>query len=207
MSGPGGFMDERALTVGQNVTGESAPPKSRDRLFFAVYPDPQAAQRLIELAEALRARHGLHGKPIPANRVHITLHHLGDYCGLPEPLIETAGAAASRIAMSPFQVTLDCVSSFTGRGKRPCVLRSGDADANQALHALQDNLGARLRDAGLGRHVERRFTPHVTLLYDERVVRPESVQPIAWAVRRLALVHSLLGRGEHRVLAAWELAR
>ncbi|HJU07993.1 MAG TPA: RNA 2',3'-cyclic phosphodiesterase [Rhodanobacteraceae bacterium] len=174
-------------------------------MFFAVHPDPQAAQRIVELATTLRAKHGLRGKSIPANRVHITLHHLGDHCGLPESLIETASSAAAGIAMPPFQVALDCVGNFPGRGKRPCVLRSGAADANQVLHALQSDLGARLRDAGLGRHVERRFTPHVTLLYDEREVGPEIVQPIAWTVRTFALVHSLLGRGEHRVLAAWNL--
>lgn len=170
-----------------------------------MHPDPQAAQRIIELAETLRAKHGSRGKPIPANRVHVTLHHLGDYCGLPESLIETASTAAARIAMPPFEVALDCIGSFPGRGKRPCVLRNEAAGTNQALHALQSDLGARLRDAGLGRHIERRFTPHVTLLYDEREVSPEIVQPIVWTVSSFALVHSLLGRGEHRVLAAWDL--
>jgi 2'-5' RNA ligase len=183
----------------------SAASERRDRLFFAVHPDPRTAQRIVALAETLRTKHGLRGKPIPANRVHVTLHHLGDYCGFPESLIETVSTAAARIAMPPFEIRLDCIASFPGRGKRPCVLRSGAADTNQALHALQSDLGAGLRDAGLGRYIERRFTPHVTLLYDEREIVAEAVPPIVWNARAFALVHSLLGRGEHRVLAAWDL--
>ena len=201
-----GSTERRRASAGnQGVLRGFEARSSSDRLFFAVHPDPHTAQRIVALAETLRAKHGLRGKPLPADRVHITLHHLGDHCGLPGALIETASAAAAKIAMPPFEVTLDGVASFPGRDRRPCILRSGAADANQALHALQSDLGERLREAGLGRYIERRFTPHVTLLYDERGIIPEIVPPITWAVRSFALVHSLLGRGEHRVLAGWDL--
>ena len=75
------------------------------------------------------------------------------------------------------------------------------------MFALQRALGDRLGAAGLGRHVERRFTPHVTLLYDEHTLAPEAVPPIGWHVGELALVHSLIGRGEHAVLGRWALKR
>lgn len=58
---------------------------------------------------------------------------------------------------------------------------------------------------GLGRWVERNFTPHVTLLYDDRSVAPQAIEPIAWTVREFVLVHSLLGRTEHRILGRWSL--
>lgn len=183
---------------------DARPP--RDRLFFAVHPDSQTAGRIIAVSEALRTKHGLRGKTIPAERLHVTLHHLGDYRGLPEAVIAAAGAAAAQIAMPPLEVRFDRVASFGGGTRaRPCVLRSEAADANPALLALQSELGAHLRDAGLGRHIEQRFTPHVTLLYDERGMAAEAVPPITWTVHRFALVHSLLGRGEHRVLATWPL--
>jgi len=174
-----------------------------DRLFFAVYPDQAAAARIVELAQALRTRHGLRGSPLRADRVHVTLHHLGDHHGLPESLLAMAGEAAARVAMQPFEVAFDCVASFAGHArKRPCVLR-GDAEANAPLFALQHELGERLRAAGSGRYVERRFTPHITLLYDDRLLAPEAVPAISWRVREFALVHSLLGKTEHRVLGRW----
>ncbi|MGH8213338.1 MAG: RNA 2',3'-cyclic phosphodiesterase [Rhodanobacteraceae bacterium] len=191
---------------GQATLDGFATQPAVDRLFFAVHPDAQAAQQIGALAQTLHAKHGLRGKPLPADRLHITLHHLGDYGGLPESLIEAANAAAARMAMPPFEVRFDRVASFAGGArKRPCVLRSEAPDANPALIALQAGLGAHLRDAGLGTHVERRFTPHVTLLYAERGITEAVVPPIAWIVRGFALVHSLLGRGQHRILRAWPL--
>jgi len=59
---------------------------------------------------------------------------------------------------------------------------------------------------GLGRHVTRKFVPHMTLLYDDRVLAPRPVTRIAWAAREFVLVHSLIGRGEYRVLGHWSLA-
>jgi len=190
---------------GQGTLGgfDARPPS--DRLFFAVHPDPQTARRIVALAEALRTKHGLRGKPVIAERLHVTLHHLGDHGGLPESLIAAAGDAAARITTPPFEAGFDRVASFArGARSRPCVLRSGTAGANPELLALQAGLAAHLRDAGLGRYVERHFTPHVTLLYADSEVA-EAVPPIGWTVRGFALVHSLLGRGRHRILQSWPL--
>ena len=177
-----------------------------DRLFFAVYPDAHAVQRIVELAEATRAKYHMRGNPLRADRVHVTLHHLGDHAGLPESLVGAASEAAAAMAIPPFGVSFDRVASFPGRaGKRPCVLRAGDEHSNEPLDAFQRALGELLRKQGLGRHVERRFTPHVTLLYDERTLPPEAVDPIGWSVRDFVLIHSLLGKTEHRVLGRWSL--
>lgn len=190
-----------------SLAGFAAQPPG-DRLFFAVYPDAQAAQRIIELAQSVRAAHRLRGNPLHADRVHVTLHHLGDHAGLPESLVATASEVAASLAVQPFEVSFDCVASFPGRArKRPCVLRSGEGDSNAPLFALQTSLGEGLHAAGLGRYVERRFTPHVTLLYDEHVLAPEAVAPIAWNTCEFVLIHSLLGKTEHRVLGRWNLQR
>ena len=203
MAGPTGRRDKSP--DGQGTLGgfDARPPS--DRLFFAVHPDPQTARRIVALAEALRAKHGLRGKPIAAERLHVTLHHLGDHCGLPESLIARIGGAATQLTMPPFEVGFDRVASFVrGARSRPCVLRAEAEDANPALLALQAGLAAHLRDAGLGRYVERHFTPHVTLLYADVEVA-ETVAQIGWTVRGFALVHSLLGRGQHRILQSWPL--
>lgn len=187
--------------------GGFAPQAPGDRLFFAVYPDAQAAQRIVELAKSVRIAHGMRGNPLRVDRVHVTLHHLGDHAGLPESLVAAASEVASQMALPPFEVGFDCVASFPGRTrKRPCVLRGGEGNSNASLFAFQAALGERLGVAGLERYIERRFTPHVTLLYDERTVAAEAVPPIGWMVRELVLVHSLIGRGEHRVLGRWGLS-
>lgn len=186
--------------------GGFAPQPPSDRLFFAVHPDAQAARRIVQLAEAMRAKHHLRGNPLREDRVHVTLHHLGDHAGLPESLVAAASAVATRLKTGPFDVSFDRVASFPGRArKRPCVLRGGEGDSNAPLFAFHSALGEGLRAAGLGRYVERRFTPHVTLMYDERTLPPEAVEPIGWSVREFVLIHSLLGRTEHRVLGRWDL--
>ena len=190
----------------QGELGGFAAQPQTDRLFFAVYPDAQAAQRVVELAQSVRAAHAMRGNPLRADRVHVTLHHLGDHAGLPESLIAAASAAAAKLMTPPFEASFDCVASFAGHARRrPCVLRSQAEESNAPLFALQGALGDRLRAAGLGRYIERRFTPHVTLLYDERTLAPEAVIPIGWRVREFALIHSLLGKNEHRVLRRWSL--
>lgn len=175
-----------------------------DRLFFAVFPDGAARDAIARLAADIGRRHALRGKPIEAGRLHITLHHLGDHAGLPSALVEQAGHAAQRVVAPAFEVALDRVASFAARAeKKPCVLLEATGDS--PLRRFRKLLGERLVQAGLGKRVTSEFTPHVTLRY-ERVLLPEqAVAPIAWTVREFALVHSLLGRTEHRILQRWPL--
>lgn len=181
---------------------EAAQPT--DRLFFAIFPTPDTASRIALLAETLRREHSLHGKPPRTERLHVTLHHLGDFAGLPQDVVKSAKEAGNRIADSGFDVVFDTVSSFGHQSHdNPLVLRSS-ADL-QALHAFRRKLGECMAACGLGRLVKGGFTPHVTLLYDDRILKPYSVEPIDWMVREFMLVHSLLGRTEHRILARWPL--
>lgn len=175
----------------------------QDRLFFAIYPDTESAQNIHALAKTLRARHSLRGAPRPVHLLHVTLHHLGDYDGLPKSLVAAAIDAARHVSMPAFTLRFDCVASFTGHARNaPCVLRNDDPAANASMWALHEALAVALKKAGLGRSVHKHFIPHVTLLYDAKILAPESVPPIEWTVDRFALVHSLLGRSEHRTLFA-----
>lgn len=190
--------------AGQMALGGFELAQPTDRLFFAVFPDAAAAARIADAAQVLRSRHGLHGKPLRADRFHVTLHHLGDYAGLPEDLVAKAGDAAAGVRLSAFEASFDSASSFSRQPRnRPLVLR-GDAGV-VSLHELQSALGERMAAVGLGRLAERKFTPHVTLLYDDRAVETQAIDPIAWTVREIVLVHSLLGRTEHRILGHWPL--
>ncbi|KXV03437.1 2'-5' RNA ligase [Caballeronia megalochromosomata] len=136
---------------------------------------------------------------MPADRLHVTLHYLGAFAGVPADVLRQARAAASQIALPPVEVTLDRIESFSGRRtKRPLVL-SGDATG--PLAALQQTLDA----AGITLKRHPHFTPHVTLLYDEHRIARQSVEPVAWTAREFALVRSLLGKSKYEVLARWPL--
>ncbi len=175
-----------------------------ERLFFGVFPDVAAQVAIATETDALRVEHSLQGRPIEASRLHVTLHHLGDHPEVRGDIVEAAVAAAGRVSLAPFDVTLASACSFGGaRRQHPCVLLCQGEYAT--LHALWRELGTQLMAVGMGRHVKRDFTPHVTLLYDTQVLAPQAIEPIRWTVRDFALVHSLLGRGEHRILGTWNL--
>jgi 2'-5' RNA ligase len=78
-----------------SLMGFEAPPPAAptDRLFFALQPSATACAQITALGEALRETHGLHSKPIAPERLHITLHHLGDHAGVPADVVEAAGRA------------------------------------------------------------------------------------------------------------------
>jgi 2'-5' RNA ligase len=185
--------------------GGFEPREATDRLFFAIFPDTAAASRIAETADALRSQHALRGKPLQTDRFHVTLHHLGDYAGLPDDLVVKAGQAAMGVDMPAFDVAFDSASSFSRQPRnRPFVLR-GDPAGLYSLQRLQSALGKTMAACGMGRRVEHNFTPHVTLLYDDRAVPDQPLEPIAWTVREFVLVRSLLGKTEHVIIGRWPL--
>lgn len=167
-----------------------------DSLFFALYPDEAAIEQISELTSRLRTEHRLKAKPIPTDRLHVTLHYLGAFAGLPADVVNRACDTASRMKLPPCDIALNRIETFSARrAKRPLVLAG---DANQALYALQDAI----TDTKSRAH----FTPHVTLLYDEHRVPRQAVESITWTANHFALVHSFLGRSHHEILARWPLS-
>jgi 2'-5' RNA ligase len=107
----------------------------------------------------------------------------------------------------PFEVTFDRVLSFKGRpGHRPLVL-TGETGLNPLIdfqQALGEALGKALGKAGL-RLSRARFTPHLTLLYDEGKFDPRPIEPITWTVRDFVLIHSWLGKTLYVEKGRWPL--
>jgi 2'-5' RNA ligase len=179
-------------------------PAPTDRLFFALFPDVETAGRIGRCAQQLRTEHGLHGAPLKTERFHITLHHLGDYAGLPQGVVDMAGKAAAAVRSLPFSVTFDRAASFSSSPRnRPFVLRGDTGLAD--LMAFQQALGVEMTRAGLGRWAKPAYTPHVTLLYDDRAVAEQRVEPITWSASEFVLVRSLIGQTLHVPLARWPL--
>ncbi len=191
-------MNEQPL-----LPGFEPAPKATDSLFFAVLPDAPAIARIEALLPGLRSRHGLRGRAMEPERMHVTLHHLGNHAGLPQPLLEVAAGMAHGVAARPFTIAFDRVESFFKPRNAPLVLRGGDGIAEVA--AFHETLAQAMRGAGLGAWVQPRFTPHLTLMYDDRRVPLERIEPIGWTVREFVLVRSLLGQRTHQRLMRWPL--
>lgn len=185
-----------------SLPGFDAAPQLTDRLFFAVFPTPDVAADIAALAVRLRETHGLKGKPLQSERFHVTLHHLGDYPALPQDLVAVACDAAATVVAEPFEITFDCAVSFSSAPRnRPFVLRGGEGLA--ALIAFQQTLGEALKKTVLGRWAKPAYTPHVTLLYDDRSVPEHAVSPVRWTPKEFVLVRSLIGQTRHVPLARW----
>lgn len=178
-------------------------PRPTDRLFFAVYPDAAARERLVHLAQTLRERHGLKGRAFAPERLHVTLAMAGDHVGLPAPLLERVMAVGAAIHAAPLDIALDRTETFARPGNRPCVLRVGEGAA--ALAALHATLAHALCELGVVAREERAYRPHLTLQYDDRGLPAQAIEPIAWTVGEIVLMRSVLGRSRHVALARWPL--
>ena len=87
-----------------------------ERLFFAPRPRHIAARRIAETASVLQSDLELRGKLLPPERLHITLHLLGDVPYLPEKVVAYASQIADYVAarqlVAPFDLSVDLVMSF-----------------------------------------------------------------------------------------------
>ena len=173
---------------------------STDRLFFAVLPDAETAGQIAERTARWRTDHGLRGRPLKPEHLHVTLFHVGDDAGLPpSELIEALVERAAAVAMPAFRVEFDRVMSFNNGA----FVLSGD-ESTIGLEVLQQRLSDALDPSP---RPARRFVPHVTLLRDQRRIAEQPVERIGWTAREVVLVHSLLGQTTHRHLARLPLSQ
>ena len=174
-------------------------------LYYLVFPNEQAAARIETLAYWCRSEYGLHGTPRPRWIFHVSLQNLGQYDELhPLQIMERkAGEAAAQVKANPFVVMFNRVESFSGGdGSYPLVLRGDDGVVG--LEMLYRAISVSMRTAGLKARLS--FTPHLTLLYGERPIREQFIQPISWTVREFALVRSLIKKTKYIRLGCWPLA-
>jgi 2'-5' RNA ligase len=178
------------------------PSPELDFLFFALLPAAKDALQIARLRERLLLERGLTGRRIAAERFHVSLHTVGAWHGLSRAAVGAAKDVGAAFSKPPFEVVFDRAMSFAG--ERAFVLR---AEADAAFISFHHALGIAMKKAGIGRSVTSRFTPHLTLLYGDRMVAERPIEPIRWTVRDFVLVQSLRGRGRsrHIHLARWPL--
>lgn len=191
------------MTSQPSLLGE-ADAVPRERLFFALMPDPATAAAIAALAVPLQTSCAPGGRLLPAARLHVTLHHLGDFPRLPPDLLAAARQAAAQVAMAPFDIAFDTAGSFAGHRQHPFVLRAeGPAAAGVcALHAALAQAMARR-----GLRGDTRFTPHLTLAYGHaRVPWQALAARVGWRADAFVLVRSHLGQGRYDIEGRWPLA-
>ena len=200
--------DWKEDTYGEAVSleGIDGSPQPTNGRYFAIFLTEDAATQAAGFARRLRSEQGLNGRPIAPERLHVSVHHLGDYAEPPPGIVATAceAGAAAAVLVPPFELAFDRVVSFENKsGRRPLVLQGTDGVAG--LMTFREVLGAAMQKAGLWRWVKAHFQSHVTLLYDERRVAAQTVEAVGWTVREFVLVHSLYGRARYAQLERWPL--
>jgi len=188
---------EAQLTLG---FGEARPTES---LFFALRPPAAVAQAARAAAESLAARQPT-ARLVALERLHVTLHYLGEYAGLPPSLLARAQRAAHNLRQAAFPLAFDRVASFGGRRRDVPGIALGDDAGIAGILQLHRALAQALGQEQL--QGDSRFTPHMTLLYDRDSV-PEQLLPVplAWQVESLWLLRSVRGEARYREEGCWPL--
>lgn len=179
--------------------------QANDRLFLAVFPPPEVAQQITLLRQNYCQKLNLRGNVVSSERLHVTLHHLGDYAGLPPAIITGAKQAATSLMHAPIELTFNRLTRFAANQHKPMLVLCGDDSEMAALHTFRQQLSQALVKAGLGKQLIKTFTPHITLLYGAAEFSEQMIEPIRWTAHEFVLVHSLLRQTKHIPLASWPL--
>lgn len=73
------------------------------------------------------------------------------------------------------------------------------------MDLLYQRLFIQMDQEGIEGDKRKRFEPHVTVGYMDTTLRAESIDPIAWMVEEIFLIHSLVGQSQYIELGRWKL--
>jgi 2'-5' RNA ligase len=150
------------------------------RLFFALWPD-DATRAALQACAPRQPRAS--GRPIPGEKLHLTVLFLGQTTHGVRQCIESAAAA---VRCPPFVLKL----TRTGYFPRSRVLWAGMAEVPEELAALHEALKAGARSCGCAIET-RAYSPHITLLRNATGPLPSADRlEVIWEVREFALVAS-----------------
>lgn len=184
-----------------------ARPRRPERLFFGVFPDPEAAAHIARFGRRFVLRNQLKGSLLRPDRLHVSLHHVGDYKRLRTKIVYAARQAGNGVLGYPFEMTFRSLRSFEGApavGGRPCrrpLVLLGDDD--HVLSELHRSLGSAMVRNGL--RPTTHFTPHLTMFYGSKQIPLQAIEPIRFTVKEVTLVHSMLWLSRYNILGRWPL--
>jgi len=172
---------------------------SMHRFFLAVKPDAAAIEQANEVTLRLMRENGLVGTPLKPKNLHISLPMVWEGAEFPNDIAETVSARVQAVRMPPFEIILDMAMSFRQPKRYVLVLGTTRSIAN--LYGLNRQLvtasGSKARGSS--------FNPHMTLLYADRPVEKQPVEPVRWMAGEFVLIHSYVGLGRHETVGRWPL--
>lgn len=183
------------------------------RLFFALWPDAEAAEHLSALGHAM-ATPG--SRPLLPQQLHMTLAFLG---AVPEDCLPALMDASDQIVADSFSVRLDRLGFwpcggvlYAGSRAANCLRpeHSSPKDAPQSHSTgfrLFAAVAAAARSVGLSLN-DRLVVPHVTLARRVRGIDlPRMAEDMGWHASEFALVESHLHHAgpRYQTLATWPL--
>jgi 2'-5' RNA ligase len=171
------------------------------RVFFALWPPPDSARYLADVAGSFAARAG--GRAILRDAIHLTLAFLGDVAVERLPDLERA---AREVRCEAFNLTLD----RCGVWRHNRIFQAGCSVPPAALAGLAAALAAALPAAGFAVADARRpFIPHVTLVRKLVALDGElpECEPVAWSNRQFVLARSTPSAhgSSYRIIAEFPL--
>lgn len=176
--------------------------RQRYKLFYAILLDAATAREFSRLGMWLNQHYGIAGNLLREDRLHITLHVLGEYDEYPSEEIEMAKRIGARVNAASFDVAFDHAMTFK-TSSNPYVLRVSE-DADKAIRDFWLTLGMEI--ANVYPFKKPSFTPHMTMSYKGNVIAPHPIEPIRCKVREFVLINSHVGETYHEHVARWPLA-
>lgn len=152
------------------------------------------------LATAATAiRHGVTGRPVPDDNLHVTLAFLGSVA---PDRVAGVSAAAAQLSAERFDLHLD----RAGCWRRTGILWLGASSTPPALEHLVNRLWSALEPQGFWPD-HRDFRPHVTIARRCGKARAGDFDPVDWPVRHFTLLESLAGQrgASYTVIGRWPL--
>jgi len=175
------------------------------KLFFALRPDEETAERITRVVTAEHEARGLQARLRPSRIFHITLHYFGYFDGEPDAcIVASAERAAAEIVRPAFDLSFDQFTSWGDERatRHPFVLTG--CHGLEAVRELRDALVERLVAHGLAAP-ERDYEPHLTLRYDKRPAPTWPIDLPGWIASEFVLVKSPQGLTRHDVIGRWPL--
>jgi 2'-5' RNA ligase len=187
--------------VAPSVDGKPGVPHA---LFFAAVASAAGTASLHERAGLIDQQFGIGGRPLEAERLHVSLFAVGAYLDVrPDMDIARWCRAGAAVRCLPAEIVFDRVASFGGEGN-PLVFKSADDVGVAGLLALHQALGIEL--ANTGERIKRqRIRPHMTMSYRGKRIAETAIEPVRWQLHELVLVDSHVGAHRHDVIGRWPL--
>jgi 2'-5' RNA ligase len=171
--------------------------ESRQRLFFALWPDDDVVMALDKAGKSLL---GKRIKRLPAANLHLTLAFAGSVTAGVRRCLESA---AGSIQQAPFDLLID----HGGLWHRSRIAWIGPTRTPPGLWTLVGDLRSAFERCGL--HADTRpYQPHVTLARKISQLQNETpITPVSWSIRSFSLVESVTDpRGaRYQRLVSWAL--